>query len=258
MTGIFQLFLLVSATVASEPSCPACSKYDYEEKLLERMIRVQFAYEKLDEKMEQNLNKIEQEKARLHKIVDDLKDQQEQAGRRLASLMQEVERNQSSTLDMVVANSNNTLEQIRAAFNNIKEPVLIPAVFFHARSPQTSSVTTGEIIVYKTGETNQGNGYSAITGKFTAPVQGLYMFFMHTCTNTKKNAYLQIVKDGINLIANDQYDANGITCSSSQVFVNLDIGENVWVQCSVGASTVQLYHDERYRWTSFGGALIHN
>ncbi|WAR30164.1 hypothetical protein MAR_003732 [Mya arenaria] len=120
MTGIFQLFLLVSATVASEPSCPACSKYDYEEKLLERMIRVQFAYEKLDEKMEQNLNKIEQEKARLHKIVDDLKDQQEQAGRRLASLMQEVERNQSSTLDMVVANSNNTLEQIRAAFNNIK------------------------------------------------------------------------------------------------------------------------------------------
>ncbi|XP_052787701.1 complement C1q-like protein 2 [Mya arenaria] len=256
MTGIFQLLLLVSVTLASEPTCPACSKYDYEEKMLERMIRMEFAFEKLDEKLEQNLNKLKEEKARLQEIVDDLKDQQEQAESRLVSLMEEVERNQSSTLKMVVDNSNSTLEQISAAYNNIKEQVLIPAVYFHARSPQTSSLSTGEIIVYKTGEINQGNGYSATTGKFTAPVQGLYMFFMHTCTNTNKYGYLQIVKDGLNLIANDQHETTGITCSSSQVFVNLDIGENVWVQCTVIGS--QLYHDEAHRWTSFGGALIHN
>ncbi|XP_052786341.1 complement C1q-like protein 4 [Mya arenaria] len=219
MTGIFQVLLLVSATLASEPSCPACSKYDYEEKMLERMIRMDFAFEKLDEKLEQNLSKIKEEKAHLHElIVDDLTDQQKPA----------------------------------------EQQALIPAVYFQARSPQTSSLTTGEVIVYKTEETNQGNGYSATTGKFTAPVKGLYMFFMHTCTNSHKFAFLQLVKDGLNLIANEKHATSGVTCSSSQVFVKLDIGEKVWVQCSGGASTVQLYHSQAYSWTSFGGDLIHN
>ncbi|XP_052765333.1 uncharacterized protein LOC128206726 [Mya arenaria] len=258
MTGLLQLMLLVSATMASEPSCPTCSKYDYDEKMLERMIRMEFAFEKLCEKVDLNLNNIIAEKERLHAVVDVMKDQQEQAERKLVSLMEEVERNQSSTLDKVVTDSNKTLDQINAAFSNIQDKIASPLVYFHARSPQTTYLSTGEVIIYKKVETNQANGYSATTGKFTAPVPGLYLFFMHTCTHTSKHAFLQIVKEGSVLIASNRYETSYYTCSSSQAFVQLDAGETVWVQCSSGSSNRQLFENPSYYWTSFGGALIHN
>ncbi|XP_052762383.1 heavy metal-binding protein HIP-like [Mya arenaria] len=251
--------------MASEPSCPACSKYDYEEKVLERMIRMEFAFEKVlkdnkavSETVEEDLTRIKEENERLHATVDALNDQQEQAERRLVSLMEEVERNQSSTLEKIVSDSNTTLEQTIAAFNDMKDQTATPLVFFNAHFPQTTSLSTGEVIVYKTVESNQGSGYSVTTGKFTAPERGLYLFFMHTCTSLTKYSYLQIVKDGSVLIKSVQYDKDASTCSSSQVFVQLDVGETVWVQCSSGSSSRQLNENSSYRWTSFGGALIHN
>ncbi|XP_052761745.1 complement C1q tumor necrosis factor-related protein 3-like [Mya arenaria] len=171
--------------------------------------------------------------------------------------MEEVERNQSSTLEKIVSDSNTTLEQTIAAFNDMKDQIATPLVYFHARSPQTTSLSTSEVIVYKTVEANQGNGYSATTGKFNAPVRGLYLFFMHTCTPSTKYGYLQIAKEGSALMASMHYDKDSFTCSSSQAFVQLDAGESVWVQCSLGGSNIQLYEDAN-RWTSFGGALIHN
>ncbi|XP_052764560.1 complement C1q-like protein 4 [Mya arenaria] len=249
MTGLLQLLLLVSTTLASEPSYPACSKYDYDEKVLERMIRMEFAFE-------QDLTRLKNENKRLSAVVDTLMDQQEHAERRLVSRIEDVESKQTST-ELVLANSNNTLEKISAAVDNMKDHVATPPVNFLARSPQTSSLSKGEVIVYTTVETNQGNGYSRTTGTFTAPAQGLYLFFMHTCTASTKLAFLHIVKEGSVLIGSVHYDQDQYTCSSSQVFVQLDVGENVWVQCSSGNSNIQLF-DNIFYWTSFGGGLIHN
>ncbi|XP_052761713.1 uncharacterized protein LOC128204338 [Mya arenaria] len=248
MAGILQLLLLISVSVASEPSCPACSKYDYEEKMLERMIHMELAFEKLGEKVQQNLNNIKDEKKRFL----------EQAEHKLASLMDEAKKNQSSTLQKIEVDSNNTLEQAMAAFNDIKDQIVTPLVYFNAHSPQTSSLSTGEVIMYKTVQNNPSNGYSSTTGKFTAPVRGLYLFLMHTCTHSKYFALLKMMKEGSVLISTQNYDKDHYTCSSSQVFVQLDAGESVWVQCSSGGSNRQLYEDHPYRWTSFGGALIHN
>ncbi|XP_052765168.1 uncharacterized protein LOC128206623 [Mya arenaria] len=274
MTGLLQLLLLVSTTLASEPSDPACSKYDFEEKVLERMIRMEFAFEKVltenkvvSETVEQDLTRIKKENKRLYDVVDALKAEHEQAERRLVSLMEDVKRNQTVTLEQaerrlvslmedVSTNSNNTLERISAAFDNMTDQIATPLVSFHARSPQTTTLSTGEVIVYKTVETNLGNGYSATTGKFTAPAPGLYLFFMHTCTPRNKYDVLQIVKDGSVLIASIQRDNDEYSCTSSQVFVQLDAGETVWVTCSSGDSDRQLYDTYQY-WTSFGGALIH-
>ncbi|XP_052761740.1 complement C1q-like protein 4 [Mya arenaria] len=172
--------------------------------------------------------------------------------------MEEDERNQSSTLEKIVSDFNTTLEQTIAAFNDMKDQIATPLVYFNAHFPQTTSLSTGKVIVDKTVENNHGNGYSATTGKYTAPERGLYLFFMHTCTSSTKYSYLQIVKDGSVLIRSVQYEKESLSCSNSQVFVQLDVGETVWVQCSSGSSSRQLNENSSYRWTSFGGALIHN
>ncbi|XP_052761744.1 heavy metal-binding protein HIP-like [Mya arenaria] len=164
-------------TVASEPSCPACSKYDYEEKVLERMIRMEFAFEKVLKE-----NKIESE----------------------------------------------TVEQDLTRIKEENEhQIATPLVYFNAYSPQTSSLSTGEVIVYKTVDTNQGDGYSSTTGKFTAPARGLYLLVMHTCTKSNNYANLHMLKEGSVLIASVYFDKDASHCSSSQVFVQLDVGETV-------------------------------
>ncbi|XP_052761718.1 uncharacterized protein LOC128204343 [Mya arenaria] len=265
MTGLLQLLLLVSVTLGSEPSCPACSKYDYEERMLERIIRMEFAFENVlkenkavSKTVEQDLTRIKEENERLQAVIYALKDQQEQAERKLVSLMEVVERNQSSTLERILSTSNNTLEQIIADFNNMKEQIATSMVYFHAHYPQTTTtLTTGEVIVYTTVETNKGNGYSSTTGKFTAPARGLYLFFMHTCTLPNKYSYLYLVKEKSVLIASVERDSTYYSCSSSQAFAQLDAGEAVWVQCSIGGSSRQLF-ENAYHWTTFGGAFIHS
>ncbi|WAR16176.1 hypothetical protein MAR_030770 [Mya arenaria] len=95
------------------------------------MIRMEFAFENVlkenkavSKTVEEDLTRIKEEKKRLHATVDALKNQQEQAERRLVSLMEEVKRNKSSTLENIVSDSNTKLEQTIAAFNDIKENYL--------------------------------------------------------------------------------------------------------------------------------------
>ncbi|XP_052764805.1 uncharacterized protein LOC128206425 [Mya arenaria] len=307
MTGFLQLLLFVSTTLASESSCPVCSKYDYEENLLERMIRMEFDFRKVltenkvvSETVEHDLTKIKKENKRLYGEVDALKAEHEQAERRLVLLMEDVVRNQNITLEQaerrlvslmedvstnsnntleritaafdniteqaerrlvslmedVSTNSNNTLELISAAFDNITDQIATRSVYFHAHSPQTSTLSTGEVIVYERVKTNQGNGYNATTGTFTAPAQGLYLFIMQKCSPPNKYSYLQIMKEGSGLLTSAHYDEDNHSCSSSQAFVQLDFGETVWIQCSRGGPNAQLYEDSNH-WNSFGGALFH-
>ncbi|WAR16136.1 hypothetical protein MAR_030730 [Mya arenaria] len=274
MTGFLQLLLFVSTTLASESSCPVCSKYDYEEKLLERMIRMEFDFRKVltenkvvSETVEHDLTKIKKENKRLYGEVDALKAEHEQAERRLILLMEDVVRNQNITLEQaerrlvslmedVSTNSNNTLERISAAFDNITDQIATRSVYFHAHSPQTSTLSTGEVIVYERVKTNEGNGYNATTGTFTAPAQGLYLFIMQKCSPPNKYSYLQIMKEGSGLLTSAHYDEDNHSCSSSQAFVQLDFGETVWIHCSRGGPNAQLYEDSNH-WNSFGGALFH-
>ncbi|KAH3836668.1 hypothetical protein DPMN_110039 [Dreissena polymorpha] len=73
--------IVLEPLVAKEPSCPVCSHYDYEERLLERVIRNELALkdtlEKITEtnaKVDETLKKIENENSKLNNAIHALEE----------------------------------------------------------------------------------------------------------------------------------------------------------------------------------------
>ena len=99
---------------------------------------------------------------------------------------------------------------------------------------------------------NIGNGYNPSTGKFTAPVDGIYQISYSYLQQNGVSSYVQLIKDGAvysevhaNHKSHDQL--------SKTVLVQLKKGQAVWIR---------LYNSSSYavngsgRYTTFAGYLI--
>ena len=100
---------------------------------------------------------------------------------------------------------------------------------------------------------NVGQAYNAKTGIFTAPVSGIYAFFLSQMgpNNNHNDIYLIITKNGATL---DTVYAEGRTDSndqgSSQVTTHMAAGDKVWVRQNGGEAVRGGY------WTIFTGYLL--
>ncbi|XP_052817224.1 uncharacterized protein LOC128243468 [Mya arenaria] len=239
-----------SVVLALEPVCPVCSKYDYEEKLLERVIRMEFTVEKIvkdnkaavSDQINEGLDIVRRENAQLRELISEM-----------STNHTDYERQQSNKVEESLSSARASLDDA-IQLTKAKET---PFVLFHASNPKDRSPATGDTIVFSDIQTNEGLGYDDVTGKFTAPVSGLYMFFMQVCVQNSVYVNLQLVKEANVLIGSSYFHTQGYPCSSAQVVTRLVESESVWVYCVLGRGSAQLYHDTNVRWTSFGGALVH-
>ena len=101
---------------------------------------------------------------------------------------------------------------------------------------------------------NIGNGYSPSTGKFTAPVDGIYQISFSYLQVNGYTSHVQLIKDGsmyTELHANHKnYDQ-----LTKTVLIQLKKSQTVWVRLVKG-STHAVYGRNRY--TTFAGYLISN
>ena len=99
---------------------------------------------------------------------------------------------------------------------------------------------------------NVGNGYNPGTGKFTAPVDGIYLISLSYLQQNRYSSHVQLIKDGAvytQLHANHKnYDQ-----LSKTVLIQLKKGQKIWVRL-VRGSNYAVYGRERY--TTFSGYLI--
>lgn len=72
----------------------------------------------------------------------------------------------------------------------------IAAVGFHAYVESTKTIAEGVVWVYDKVVTNTHNAYSATTGKFTTPEQGLYMFSYSTVSDPGKWSHAGLYVNG--------------------------------------------------------------
>ena len=100
--------------------------------------------------------------------------------------------------------------------------------------------------------TNIGQGYDPATGLFTAPVSGVYSFFLSAMSpNSHEDLMLAIVKEGNVLdltYGEGSTDVNDQ--GSSLVTTHLATGQQVWVRQNGGDSVRGSY------WTVFTGYLL--
>lgn len=126
---------------------------------------------------------------------------------------------------------------------------------FSVYQPTTTTPGDGQIAVFKQIVLNDGGGYNATSGIFTAPEGGLYQFSAHFCNaGSKYVAYAIVHNDTEIAISTKDNTPSPAGCSSVNALIKLKVGDNVTVRGTYSGN--QLVED-RYRRASFIGVLIH-
>ncbi|KAK3106050.1 hypothetical protein FSP39_011669 [Pinctada imbricata] len=100
---------------------------------------------------------------------------------------------------------------------------------------------------------NDGHGYSAKTGIFTAPVEGLYQFYWSLLAAISKNIDINLIHEGKTITRNwIQHLSNhdSATCSN-MVYLRVKKGETLFLQTTQSGGKL---HSGAY--CTFGGELI--
>ena len=131
----------------------------------------------------------------------------------------------------------------------------IPTIVFNAKSVTSNSPQTGQPVVFSSVLSNIGSGYSSTTGKFTAPVNGTYIFTVQLCVTTNKAAEFGFIVDGTVSTAFQDKDHDEYSTASTSIQLFLKQGQKVWVRpvnpclsCLINSGTC---------WNRFSGSLVH-
>lgn len=116
----------------------------------------------------------------------------------------------------------------------------------------SSSSWAGNILVFPHVVTNNGNGYNPSTGKFTAPTDGTYVFFVTVNSNGANTVYLDIVLNGSKKVRTMSFNSANYMTGTNMAVLQLYTGNYVWVSRYSGKS----YFSHGVPITTFSGFLL--
>ncbi|XP_045206887.2 EMILIN-2-like [Mercenaria mercenaria] len=237
-----QFVLAVTAihySLAYNSECE-CSKIPLEERLLEKMVRIEFSLEQMEKqlyKTQDSVSRLEEEQNRRSEGFPD-------------TILAKIE-NVSAKME----NFSVTMENKTAELAILEERVRVPLVAFSAYNPDDKSPSVNQVLVFKVNPLNEGTGYNPKTGVFTAPVKGLYQFSAHMCTHPDNYIVYAIVRDDEIVALSTQWDSSG-GCSSVNALATINAGQGVKVKCILTSGSVQIFENQHRR-NSFSGVLLH-
>ncbi len=89
-----------------------------------------------------------------------------------------------------------------------------------------NAVLSSNRAIFRDVTLNHGNAYNADTGRFTAPLGGVYVFHLFYQTQGGNNVYLGIQVNGNDRCAGEAHDFESVSCSA---IVRLEQGHVVSV-----------------------------
>ncbi|XP_060569097.1 uncharacterized protein LOC132727568 isoform X2 [Ruditapes philippinarum] len=263
VTSVFLLLLLNNSLSLPLGNEPMCSKFAYDEQLLEKMIRQEIKVESMQKdikKTQENVSfTLEEVKKTSVEVSKTLESLQNNATEVMKGIIRDKERNEEILRKTFAEQRNNfttDMEEGKKMLKELSENAKRPSVGFFAHNVVDLKLDkTDKIIIFTTATTNEGSGYDNSTGIFTAPVGGLYQFIVNYCSNHKNHAPLGLVLSGNVIVRSSHYDADYYTCSSFSALIRVKSEEKVWVKCLSGSSGYALYQDT-WRMNSFSGILV--
>ncbi|XP_060603914.1 uncharacterized protein LOC132756792 isoform X3 [Ruditapes philippinarum] len=247
----------------SEAREPVCSKFAYEEQLLEKMIRTEIKVEtmvnefkKTEDNVISTLGDIKQTVADFTdmfadmrgNITDEMLKRGDEIKRREESFKTSIEETRKNLTSDIEAEK----EKLFQLQGKLEQP---PIAFYAHHLKDLLLDTTDEILIFEKTFTNEGTGYDTSKGLFTAPVGGLYQFDVHTCAYNGKHSYLGLVMEGNVIAADANFGDASYGCNNFGAIVRLKSGSKVWVKSTSSGSVHQLYQNS-HRMNSFSGVLV--
>ncbi|ROL49856.1 Complement C1q-like protein 4 [Anabarilius grahami] len=112
--------------------------------------------------------------------------------------------------------------------------------------------TTHFTLTYKNVFTNIGKAYNPITGIFTAPLKGAYMFRISVYGVAGTPATVSIIKNGEIVVSAYDEQPQGALNSSNGVVLILEVGDVVYVRLKAG----RRIYDNVNNHSTFSGFLL--
>ncbi|KAL4239562.1 Elastin microfibril interfacer [Mactra antiquata] len=209
---------------------PVCSKFAYEEKMLEKMVRSEWKMERLVDDIDnfksewKNMNKdVDTKIEAMSTLLNDLND-------RMTTIAKKVEETKMEEIDKKA-----------------------PTVAFSANNLKDLTPSSGQTLIFDVIDYNEGNGYNAATGVFTAPGSGWYLFMAHLCNISGKEVAYAIVNDGIEILRSVHSNEKYTSCHSVSVATQVRSGGEVNIQSTYSSS--QYFQSSKFR-QLFSGILL--
>ncbi|XP_051747944.1 uncharacterized protein LOC127511224 isoform X6 [Ctenopharyngodon idella] len=148
--------------------------------------------------------------------------------------------------------SNLTLSQVELRKENRDREIAFSASMMQSGSGYIGPFTTEITLTYRNVFTNIGNAYNPITGIFTAPLKGAYMFRVSVYGYAPTSATAAIFKNGKQVVIAHEYQPQGVLNSSNGVVLILEVGDVVYVRLWSG----RRIYDTQNNHNTFSGYLL--
>ncbi|KAH3755699.1 uncharacterized protein LOC127848814 [Dreissena polymorpha] len=259
--ALFYALNITVAAFAREPSCPVCSRYDYEERILERVLTNELDMKNMvkeiretNAKVEAALNVFQEDKTELATAMIKLTKTQDEMKLKLDDAINGALLNISKAVAEMTTNTSGAITLVQKENKILKDQLVVPVIYFYARTPAQLTMTPGHDVIFTSVNVNEGQGYNPSNGRFTVSVAGLYVFTVQHCIQYVKYSDLEIVHQGKTLQRAVYQDGDSLnSCSAMQAFTMATMADQIWVK-TTGAC---FFFEDSIRYTSFSGALIH-
>lgn len=247
---------------------PKCSKFDYDERLLEKMIRLEHSTGLMIESFKKISTQIEADLADMKREFSDIKQQAITQRNSFQGLLSQAQTDlvamKTEFAEMVDEQRKQANEAIeseltahRKTIEDLKDLLNAPVHAFSATTVTNRSPSRGEILRFSDILLNQEDVYDVTTGKFTAPRNGTYAFTFSLCVSASKAMSFQIVVDG-NVVSKEYYgDKAYIGSVSSYAVAVLNKGMKAWIQNAYTQSNSLYWSSGSGCWNRFSGHILH-
>ncbi|XP_048035886.1 uncharacterized protein LOC125261353 [Megalobrama amblycephala] len=148
--------------------------------------------------------------------------------------------------------SNLTLSQVELRKENRDREIAFSAGLMESGAGNIGPFTTHITLTYRKVFTNIGNAYNPITGVFTAPLKGAYMFRFSVTGVGPTTISASIYKNGEHVVIANDYQTQGGLNSSNGVVLILEVGDVVYVTLGAGRGVTDNHNNHN----TFSGYLL--